>query len=261
MTSSLRLPYQATLPAIYYFLSPNRPFVSFSDLEEYIRQSNHYDILAQVSLPAILRERGYYLTGPLPMYYALQNIPCMEFYNYANLWDMTFPYFNRWGHFFWNKVTIRCKHWSSPQHMPTFHYYHLLTSHYPYVFDTNGHYISSSEDNLNTLYASFYYTEKLLIQLIQEIRDSRRSNPRPYAILIFSDHGPYELANPPYHLAPDTARIIARSAWAALYTSWVLPDSTRQAFLHSTHHQHLGQVILKIANPIQLFDYRPLMSR
>lgn len=250
MPSSLSLSYQATLPAIYYFLSPNSSFVSFSDLEDHIQRSNHYDILAQASLPVALRERGYHLTGPLPMYYALQHIPCIDFYNHANFLDMTFPYFTRWGHFLWHKITLRYKNWSSHQHVPTFHYYHLLTSHYPYVFDANGDYISSAKDSFNTLRASFSYTEKLLLQLIREIQDSRRSNPRPYAILIFSDHGPYELAKSPYYLSPDTARVIARSAWAALYTSWVLPDSTRQAFLHSTHHQDLGQVILKIANPI-----------
>ncbi len=248
--SSLSLPYRATLPAIYYFLSPSSSFVSFSDLEAHIRQKNHYNILDQVSLPATLRERGYYLTGPLPMYYALQNIPCIEFYNYANFLDMTFPYTARWSHFFWNKITIKYRNWSSCQHMPIFHYYHLLTSHYPYVFDTNGGYLRSAKDSFITLRASFSYTEKLLLQLIREIQDSRRSNPRPYAILIFSDHGPYELGKSPYSLAPDTARVIAHSAWAALYTSWALPDSTRQAFLHSTHHQHLGQVLLKIANPI-----------
>ena len=250
--SSLSLPYEATLPAMYNFFTPDSAFVSQSDLEDRMKQKGDYAPFIHVSLPAILRARGYYLTGPLPIYYVLQNIPCIDFYNYANFLDEAFPYRGKWSHFFWNRVTILHKNWSSHPNMPTFHYYHVYTSHLPYVFDTNGHYIRSVKDSFNTFRASFLYTEKLLLHLIEEIQNSRHSNPRPYAILVFSDHGPPLLDFPlyDYPIDPDTARIISRSAWAALYTSWTLPDSTRRAFLQSTHHQHLGQVILKIANPI-----------
>jgi hypothetical protein len=48
----------------------------------------------------------------------------------------------------------------------------------------------------------------------------------------------------------DTAQLIARSAFAALYTSWELPDSIRQAFLQAANHQDLGRIVLQIANPV-----------
>lgn len=249
ISSSLSLPYIRTLAAMYNLFSPHSPLASPSELEARILQEHDYAIFAHVYLPAILRERGYYVRGPVSLFFPLQNIPCLEFYNYANIFDWTFPYNSRWSNFFWNKLNILYRNWSSHPNMPTFHYYHVYTSHSPYVYDTNGHYIRAAKDSFNSWRASFYYTEKVLLQLIKEIQGSRQSNSRPYAILIFSDHGPrvnfYD-----YAVAPDTVDIILHSAWAALYTSWPLPDSTRRAFLQSTHHQHLGQVILKIANPI-----------
>jgi hypothetical protein len=95
---------------------------------------------------------------------------------------------------------------------PTFYYYHLFTAHYPYVFDTSGHYHRSLRDDMTTLRASFIYTEKVLLRLIDDIRKSRQGNPRPYAILLFSDHGPHGLAGAPYNLGRDTAQLIMHVA-------------------------------------------------
>jgi len=249
--ASIRTPESGTLYTLYHFMSPNgRSYWSPSTFYAYIDQWGVYDIAAYTTLPLTLRERGYNLTGPLPAYYALQSMPCFSFHSYNNIFDMTFPYATRWGVFAWHYITLSQKTNLPIQTNPTFYYYHLLTSHYPYVFDTSGHYHRSPGDDMTTLRASFIYTEKLLLRLIDDIRKSRQGNPRPYAILLFSDHGPYELAKAPYNLGRDTAELIARSAFAALYTSWELPDSTRQAFLQAANHQDLGRIVLQIANPV-----------
>jgi len=250
LLSSLSLPYNATLHALYYFSSPDRLSPSPPDLESYINQKKAYDIIAYTSLPKILKEKGYHLTGHLPMYYALQSMPCFHFHGYYNIFDMSFPYTSRWSSYAWHSIMLARDIPTSKQSRPIFYYYHLLTSHWPYVFDADGHYLRAREDNLVTLRASFAYTEKVLLQIVSDIQRGREQNSRPYAILIFSDHGPYELEGRPYYLPLDTARRIARSAFAALYTSWTLPDSTREAFLKATNHQDLGQVILQIVNPI-----------
>ena len=251
LLSSLSLPYNATIHALYYFVSPDKPPLSPPALESYMMQKKTYDIIAYSSLPQVLREKGYYLTGPLPMYYALQSMPCFHFHSYYNIFGMSFPYTSRWSTYAWHSITFARSMSISRQSRPVFYYYHLLTSHWPYVFDADGRYLRNREDNLNTLRASFTYTEKVLLQVVSDIQRGRTGNPRPYAILIFSDHGPYELGRPPYHLPPDTAQRIARSAIAALYTSWTLPDSTREAFLKATDHHDLGRIILQIANPIK----------
>jgi hypothetical protein len=251
LLSSLSLSYNATIYALYYFSSPDKLPLSPPELESYINQKRAYDIIAYSSLPQVLREKGYYLTGPLPMYYNLQSMPCFHFHSYYNIFGMSFPYNSRWSTYAWHSITFATSMSISRQSRPVFYYYHLLTSHWPYVFDADGRYLRNREDNLNTLRASFTYTEKVLLQVVSDIQRDRRGNPRPYAILIFSDHGPYELEGPPYHLPPDTAQRIARSAIAALYTSWTLPDSTREAFLKATNHHDLGRIILQIANPIK----------
>jgi len=249
-TASIHTPFSGTLYSLYHFLSPNSFYWLPSAFEAHVSQWRAYDIVAYTSLPLILRERGYYLTGPLPAYYALQSMPCFSFRSYNNIFDMTFPYDTRWRIFAWHYIVLSRKIEIPVQEKPTLYYYHLLTSHYPYVFDTSGYYQRSLRDDMATLRASFIYTEKLLLRLIDDIRKSRQGNPRPYAILLFSDHGPYELAGAPYNLGRDTAERIARSAFAALYTSWELPDSTRQAFLHAANHQDLGRIVLQIANPV-----------
>jgi hypothetical protein len=251
LLSSLSLSYNATIHALYYFSSPDKLPLSPPELESYMNQKKAYDIIAYSSLPKVLREKGYYLTGPLPMYYALQSMPCFHFHSYYNIFGMSFPYTSRWSTYAWHSITFARSLSISRQSRPVFYYYHLLTSHWPYVFDADGRYLRNREDNLNTLRASFTYTEKVLLQVVSDIQRGRTGNPRPYAILIFSDHGPYELGGPPYHLPPDTAQRIARSAIAALYTSWTLPDSTREAFLKATNHHDLGRIILQIANPIK----------
>jgi hypothetical protein len=248
-TASIHTPRSGTVYSLYHFLSPNSSYWSSSAFWAHINQWGVYDIVAYTSLPLTLRERGYYLTGPLPAYYALQSMPCFSFHSY-NIFDMTFPYATRWGVFAWHYITLSQKTNLPIQTNPTFYYYHLLTSHYPYVFDTSGHYHRSLRDDMTTLRASFIYTEKLLLRLIDDIRKSRQGNPRPYAILLFSDHGPRGLAGAPYDLGRDTAQLIARSAFAALYTSWELPDSIRQAFLQAANHQDLGRIVLQIANPV-----------
>jgi len=260
--ASIHTPFSGTLYSLYHFLSPNSSYWSPSAFETHVSQWGAYDIAAYTSLPLTLRERGYYLTGPLPAYYALQSMPCFSFHSYNNIFDMTFPYATRWGVFAWHYITLSQKTNVPIQTNPTFYYYHLLTSHYPYVFDTSGHYHRSLRDDMTTLRASFIYTEKVLLRLIDDIRKSRQGNPRPYAILLFSDHGPYELAKAPYNLGRDTAELIARSAFAALYTSWELPDSTRQAFLQAANHQDLGRIVLQIANPVfrQVFVPRSPME-
>jgi len=251
LLSSLSLSYNTTLPALYHFSSPDKLPLSPSELVSYMNQKRAYDIMAYSSLPRVLREKGYYLTGHLPMYYALQSMPCFHFHSYYNIFDMNFPYASRWSHYAWNSITFARSLSISRQSRPVFYYYHLLTSHLPYVFDADGRYLRDRGDNLNNLRASFTYTEKVLLQVVSDIQRGRTGNPRPYAILIFSDHGPYIRGMPPYHLPPDTARRIARSAIAALYTSWTLPDSTREAFLKATSHHDLGRIILQIANPIK----------
>jgi len=239
-----------TVCSLYHFLSPNGSYWS-SSFEAHVRQWGAYDIVAYTSLPLTLRERGYNLTGPLPAYYALQSMPCFSFHSYNNIFDMTFPYATRWGVFAWHYITLSQKPNLPIQTNPTFYYYHLLTSHNPYVFDTSGHYHRSLRDDMTNLRASFIYTEKLLLRLIDDIRKSRQGNPRPYAILLFSDHGPRGLTKAAYNnLGRDTAELIARSAFAALYTSWELPDSIRQAFLQAANHQDLGRIVLQIANPV-----------
>ena len=249
-TASIHTPYSRTLYILYHFLSPNSSYWSLSALQAYITQWGAYDIAAYTSLPRTMRERGYYLTGPLPAYYALQYMPCFSFHSYNNIFDMTFPYAPHWGVFAWHYITLSQKTNLPIQTNPTFYYYHLLTSHYPYVFDTSGHYHRSLRDDMTTLRASFIYTEKLLLRLIDDIRRGRQGNPRPYAILLFSDHGPHGLAEAPYDLGRDTAQLIACSAFAALYTSWELPDSIRQAFLRAANYQDLGRIVLQIANPV-----------
>jgi hypothetical protein len=249
VTASIHTPFRGTLYSLYHFLSPNSSYWS-SSFEAHVSQWGAYDIVAYTSLPLTLRERGYYLTGPLPAYYALQYMPCFSFHSYDNIFDLTFPYAPRWGVFAWHYITLSQKTNLPIQTNPTFYYYHLLTSHYPYVFDTSGHYHRSLSDDMTTLRASFIYTEKLLLRLIDDIRKSRQGNPRPYAILLFSDHGPHGLAEAPYDLGRDTAQLIARSAFAALYTSWELPDSTRQAFLRASNYQDLGRIVLQMANPV-----------
>jgi hypothetical protein len=249
-TASIHTPFSGTLYSLYHFLSPNSPYWSPSAFEAHVSQWGAYDIAAYTSLPRTMRERGYYLTGPLPAYYALQSMPCFSFHSYNNIFDMTFPYATRWGVFAWHYITLSQKTNLPIQTNPTFYYYHLLTSHYPYVFDTNGHYYRSPGDDMTTLRASFIYTEKVLLRLINDIRKSRQGNPRPYAILLFSDHGPNKLTMAPYYMGRDTARLIARRAFAALYTSWELPDSIRQAFLRAANHQDLGRIVLQIANPV-----------
>lgn len=268
--ASIRTPFSTTLYTLYHFLSPNGRFYwSPSTFYAYMDQWGVYDIAAYTSLPLTLRERGYNLTGPLPAYYALQSMPCFSFHSYNNIFDQAFPYDNdtRWKTFAWHYITLSQKINLPIQENPTFYYYHLLTSHYPYVFDTNGHYYRSLRDDMTTLRASFIYTEKVLLRLIDDIRKSRQGNPRPYAILLFSDHGPSDhapikLTMAPYNLGRDTAELIARSAFAALYTSWELPDSTRQAFLQATNHQDLGRIVLQIANPVfrQVFVPRSPME-
>jgi len=248
-TTSIHTPFKGTLYSLYHFLSPNGSYWS-SSFKAHVSQWGAYDIVAYTSLPLTLRERGYYLTGPLPAYYALQYMLCFSFHSYNNIFDMTFPYAPHWGVFAWHYITLSQKTNLPIQTNPTFYYYHLLTSHYPYVFDTSGHYHRSLRDDMTTLRASFIYTEKLLLRLIDDIRKSRQGNPRPYAILLFSDHGPHGLDSAPYNLGRDTARLIARSAFAALYTSWELPDSTRQAFLQAANYQDLGRIVLQIANPV-----------
>ncbi len=203
LLSSLSLPYNATIHALYYFVSPDKPPFSPPELESYMMQKKNYDIIAYSSLPQVLREKGYYLTGPLPMYYALQSMPCFHFHSYYNIFGMSFPYTSRWSTYAWHSITFARSMSISRQSRPVFYYYHLLTSHWPYVFDADGRYLRDREDNLNTLRASFTYTEKVLLQVVSDIQRGRRGNPRPYAILIFSDHGPYELGGPPYHLPPD----------------------------------------------------------
>jgi len=248
-TASMHTPFGGTVYSLYHFLSPNGSYWS-SSFEAHVSQWGAYDIVAYTSLPLTLRERGYYLTGPLPAYYALQSMPCFRFHSYNNIFDMTFPYAPRWGVFAWHYITLSQKTNLPIQTNPTFYYYHLLTSHYPYVFDTSGHYHRSLRDDMTTSRASFIYTEKLLLRLIDDIRKSRQGNPRPYAILLFSDHGPHRSAMAPYYMGRDTAQLIARSAFAALYTSWELPDSIRQAFLQAANHQDLGRIVLQIANPV-----------
>ncbi len=249
-TASIHTPSRGTLYNLYHFLSPNSSYWSPSAFWAHMDQWGAYDIVAYTSLPLTLRERGYYLTGPLPAYYALQSMPCFSFHSYNNIFDMAFPYDTRWRLFAWHYITLSQKMNLPIQTNPTFYYYHLLTSHYPYVFDTSGHYNRSLRDDMTTLRASFIYTEKLLLRLIDDIRKSRQGNPRPYAILLFSDHGPHGLAKAPYDLGRDTAELIALSAFAALYTSWELPDSIRQAFLRAANHQDLGRIVLQIANPV-----------
>jgi len=251
LLSSLSLPYSVTIHALYYFSSPDKLPLSPPELESYMNQKKAYDIIAYSSLPKVLREKGYYLTGPLPMYCALQPMPCFHFHSYYNIFETNFAYASRWSHYAWHCITFARSLSISRQSRPVFYYYHLLTSHWPYVFDADGRYLRDREDNLNTLRASFTYTEKVLLQVVSDIQRGRTGNPRPYAILIFSDHGPNKLGEPPYHLPPDTAQRIARSAIAALYTSWTLPDSTREAFLKATNHHDLGRFILQIANPIK----------
>jgi hypothetical protein len=209
-TASIHTPSSSTLYTLYHFLSPNSSYWSPSTFFAYMDQWRAYDIAAYTSLPLTLRERGYYLTGPLPAYYALQSMPCFSFHSYNNIFDLAFPYANddntRWGVFAWHYITLSQKIDLPIQTNPTFYYYHLLTSHYPYVFDTNGHYYRSLRDDMTTLRASFIYTEKVLLRLIDDIRKSRQGNPRPYAILLFSDHGPPWLAGAPYYdLGRDTA--------------------------------------------------------
>ena len=251
LLSSLSLPYSVTIHALYYFSSPDKLPLSPPELESYMNQKKAYDIIAYSSLPKVLREKGYYLTGPLPMYCALQPMPCFHFHSYYNIFETNFAYASRWSHYAWHCITFARSLSISQQSRPVFYYYHPLTSHWPYVFDADGRYLRDREDNLNTLRASFTYTEKVLLQVVSDIQRGRTGNPRPYAILIFSDHGPNKLGEPPYHLPPDTAQRIARSAIAALYTSWTLPDSTREAFLKATNHHDLGRIILQIANPIK----------
>jgi len=251
LLSSLSLPYSVTIHALYYFSSPDKLPLSPPELESYMNQKKAYDIIAYSSLPKVLREKGYYLTGPLPMYCALQPMPCFHFHSYYNIFETNFAYASRWSHYAWHCITFARSLSISRQSRPVFYYYHPLTSHWPYVFDADGRYLRDREDNLNTLRASFTYTEKVLLQVVSDIQRGRTGNPRPYAILIFSDHGPNKLGEPPYHLPPDTAQRIARSAIAALYTSWTLPDSTREAFLKATNHHDLGRIILQIANPIK----------
>lgn len=249
--SSLSLSYDVTIYALYCFTLSDKLPLSLPELESYMNQKKIYDIIAYSSLPQVLREKGYYLTGPLPMYYALQCMPCFHFHSYYNIFDMNFPYASWWSHYAWHSITFARSLSISRHSRPVFYYYHLLTAHRPYVFDADGQYLRNREDNLRTLKASLTYTEKVLLQVVSDIQRDRRGNPRPYAILIFSDHGLYNLGRPPYHLPPDTAQRIARSAIAALYTSWTLPDSTREAFLKATDHHDLGRVILQIANPIK----------
>jgi hypothetical protein len=249
-TASIHTPFSHTNYVLYHFLSPNSYYWSLSAFEAHIKQWRAYDILAYTSLPLTLRERGYYLTGPLPVYYALQSMPCFSFHSYNNIFDLAFPYDARWVVFAWHYITLSQKTNVPIQTNPTFYYYHLLTSHHPCVFDTSGHYYRSLRDDMTTLRASFIYTEKVLLRLIDDIRKSRQGNPRPYAILLFSDHGPHWLTKAPYNLSGDTAQLIARSAFAALYTSWELPDSIRQAFLQAANHQDLGRIVLQIANPV-----------
>jgi hypothetical protein len=260
-TASIHTPFRGTLYSLYHFLSPNGSYWS-SSFEAHVSQWGAYDIVAYTSLPLTLRERGYYLTGPLPSYYALQFMPCFSFHSYNNIFDMTFPYTPRWGVFAWHYITLSQKTNLPIQTNPTFYYYHLFTSHYPYVFDTSGHYYRSLRDDMTNLRASFIYTEKLLLRLIDDIRKSRQGNPRPYAILLFSDHGPHGLAEAPYNLSRDTAQLIMGSAFAALYTSWELPDSIRQAFLLAANYQDLGRIVLQIANSVskQVSDPRSCME-
>jgi len=248
-TASIHTPFKGTLYSLYHFLSPNGSYWS-SSFDAHVSQWGAYDIVAYTSLPLTLRERGYYLTGPLPVYYALQYMPCFSFHSYNNIFDMTFPYAPHWGFFAWHYITLSQKINLPIQTNPTFYYYHLFTSHYPYVFDTSGHYHRSLRDDMTTLRASFIYTEKLLLRLIDDIRKSRQGNPRPYAILLFSDHGPHWLVGAPYDFGWYTAQPIASSAFAALYTSWELPDSIRQAFLQAANYQDLGRIVLQIANPV-----------
>jgi hypothetical protein len=250
--ASIHTPVSATLYTLYHFLSPNGRsyYWSPSTFFVYMDQWRVYDIVAYTSLPLTLRERGYNLTGPLPAYYALQSMPCFSFHSYNNIFDLTFPYDTRWRTFAWHYITLSQKIDLPIQENPTFYYYHLLTSHFPYVFDTNGHYYRSPGNDMTNLRTSFIYTEKVLLRLIDDIRKSRQGNPRPYAILLFSDHGPNKLTMAPYYMGLDTARIIVRSAFAALYTSWELPDSIRQAFLQAANHQDLGRIVLQIANPV-----------
>jgi hypothetical protein len=249
--ASIHTPFSVTLYTLYHFLSPKgRSYSSLSTFYAYMDQWRVYDIVAYTSLPLTLRERGYNLTGPLPAYYALQSMPCFSFHSYNNIFDLAFPYGTRWRTFAWHYITLSQKIDLPIQENPTFYYYHLLTSHFPYVFDTNGHYYRSPGNDMTNLRTSFIYTEKVLLRLIDDIRKSRQGNPRPYAILLFSDHGPNRLYRAPYNLGQDTAQLIACSAFAALYTSWELPDSIRQAFLQAANYQDLGRIVLQIANPV-----------